>query len=206
MWEGGFEGEGEFAIKGIGGVLFNPPMQTPWSFRDSLPVSFGEPIPVYLPNFDRIAPIEMQAILRALELFGAHIAGRAVLFFVDNTHAIGCLLKRSTSIRERSRYSKAEVESDANKRRRLDEAQFEYSHYKKFLTLPRPMRRFMNAQAREIWKLITRYDLLVWFEYVKTDCNVADPPSRGLPLPNEGCSIRARDFRSYFEKPPSQFD
>ena len=41
----------------------------------------------------------------------------------------------------------------------------------------------MNSQARAIWKLIQKFDLLVCFEYVISDHNIADPPSRGLPMP-----------------------
>ena len=70
---------GDGSVKGIGGVL---------SLPEQTPVSFGEQLPLVVPNFDSIAPIEMQAIFRALELFSPSMRGRAVLFFVDNTHAI----------------------------------------------------------------------------------------------------------------------
>ena len=175
--DGALEGAG--AVKGIGGVLFLP---------DSTPISFGEQLPLVLPNFDSIAPIEMQAIHRALELFGPSMRGRAVLFFVDNTHAIGCLLKRSTSVRERRGAAvQLGIEREINLERR-------YSHFGAFQRLPRDIKRFMNEQARAIWFLIHAYDLSVWFEYVKSACNVADPPSRGEGLPGASCRIRARDF------------
>ena len=192
--DGALEGEGDSAIKGVGGVLFLPPNQTPWSFDENLPWSFGELLPLDVPNFERIAPIEMEAILRAIHLFGEDMRGRAVLFFVDNTHAIGCLLKRSATVREEPR-------EHGVKRQRYDDNDQQYSHYQRFLELPKPFRRFMNEQARAIWSAITFYDLLVWFEYVKTDCNVADPPSRGESLPCPGCSIRARDYVSYHKLP-----
>ena len=69
-----------------------------------------------------------------------------------------------------------------------------YSHFGAFQRLPRDIKRFMNEQARAIWFLIHTYDLSVWFEYVKSACNVADPPSRGEGLPGASCRIRARDF------------
>ena len=188
--DGALEGEGDEAKKGVGGVLFNPPMQTPWYF--------GETLSNDLPNFDRIAPIEMHAIHRALELFGDTIRNKAVLFFVDNTHAIGCLLKRSQSIQERY------VKQGGDRKRRYATAfmshhspEWEYTHYSRFMELPRSMRRVMNAQSRAIWRLATQYNLLIWFEYVHTDCNIADPPSRGIALPSPDCAIRGRDFLSY---------
>ena len=188
--------EGDNTVKGLGGVLFKPPMKTPWSF--------GEKLDLTLPNFDSIAPIEMQAIYRALELFGPEMRGRAVLFFVDNTHAIGCLLKRGAAISERSRPNGSEP---SPKRSCYGTAwhKEEYSHYAKFLELPEDTRRFMNELCRKVWQLITFYDLLVWFQYVHTDCNIADPPSRQIPLPNPHCTIRARDYLSYRATPADNY-
>lgn len=159
-------------IKGVGGVLFDLPFQTP--------LYFSEPdLARELPHLQKIAPIEMHGIFRALELFGSRIRGTAVLFFVDNTHALGCLLKGSAAIAEESR------------KRPL--SSYQYSHYSHFLSLPLDIRRQMNFQARAIWRLIAYYDLVVWFEYVHTDCNIADPPSRGLPVPCQG----ARDIKTF---------
>ena len=97
--DGALEGEGERsgfayypgAIRGIGGVLFDPPLQAPWHFaRPDLGTEFAY---MWL-----IAPIEMHAIHVALELFGPRIRGQA-----GNTHAIGCLLKGGNTISEASR-------------------------------------------------------------------------------------------------------
>ena len=79
---------------------------------------------------------------------------------------IGCLLKRSTTVRERRR---------AAVRLYVDPLDVEYSHYGAFLQLPTDTRRFMNEKARAIWTLIsyTQYfNLSVWFEYVKSKYNV----------------------------------
>ena len=117
---------------------------------------------------------------------------------MDNTHAIGCLLKRSQSIQERY------LKQGGDRKRRYAMAfmshhspEWEYTHYSRFMELPRSMRRVMNAQSRAIWRLATQYNLLIWFEYVHTDCNIADPPSRGIALPSPDCAIRGRDFLSY---------
>ena len=134
-------------------------------------------------NFDHIAPIEMHAIYRALQEFGPFIKGRAVLLFVDNTHAIGCLLKRSATIRERGRKRTRTgdvVNPDENP---SSDKLHPYSHFQKFCELSIGLRRTMNEQARAIWQLITKLDLVIWIEYVKTECNIADPPSRMKPLP-----------------------
>ena len=115
----------------------------------------------------------MHAIIRGLFLFGLFLRHKAVLFFVDNTHAIGCILKGGATVYETTR-----------KRSAIDVAiEHEYSHYEQFLLLDVGLRRQMNAQARVIWKLLSKFDVVPWFEYVHTDVNIADPPSRGLPLP-----------------------
>ena len=195
--DGSLEGDG--ATKGIGGVLFSSKHDTPLAFgeygtdRPGAAISPEEGgtagVPPDLRPFDKIAPIEMHAIYRAIQIFGPRMYGKAVLFFVDNTHAIGCLLKRSTSIRERQ----FSPQSHTGNYIRDKFFPCEYSHYNEFMKLSDDLRRIMNAQARAIWKLITEFNLLVWFEYVHTDCNIADPPSRGEPLPNKSCSIRAID-------------
>ena len=142
------------------------PHQTPWFFSEP---QLGSDFV----HMTCIAPIEMHAIFRALQLFGPKLQGKAVLFFVDNTHAIGCLLKGSASVSE-------------SRKRSADDCAIEYSHYQKFLALSPPLRRLMNAQARAIWRLIAKFDVLPWFEYVTSACNIADPPSRGKPVPLPG--------------------
>ena len=164
--DGALEGKVD-PVKGVGGVMFRD--------NNSPPRYFAEPElkgPQFA-TFTHIAPIEMHAIIRALFLFGPFLRHRAVLFFVDNTHAIGCILKGGATI------------SAPTKKRSADAVAIEhsYSHYNEFLSLDEGLRRTMNAQARVIWKLISRFNILPWFEYVHTDCNIADPPSRGLPLP-----------------------
>ena len=44
-------------------------------------------------------------------------------------------------------------------------------------------RESMNCSACRIWQLITELDMIVWIEYVWTEVNLADPPSRGEPPP-----------------------
>ena len=41
----------------------------------------------------------------------------------------------------------------------------------------------MNQVAQEIWKLFDELDVVVWIEYVWTEVNLADPPSRREPPP-----------------------
>ena len=156
--------EGDGAIKGVGGVLYKLPNLTPFVF--------SEPdIASEHPYFKHIAPVEMHGVFRAITLFGPHIVGRSVLFFVDNTHAIGCLLKGGASVRPSSQPREGTP---------LEHA---YTHYREFLTLSESLREQMNTQACAIWQLIRRYKLIVWFEYVISDHNIADPPSRGKRVP-----------------------
>ena len=173
--DGALEGDG--SIKGIGGVLFPLPMKTP--------LHFGEMLSLEFKNFDRIAPIEMHAIYRAFQLFGDVVRGKAVLLFVDNTHAIGCLLKRSATIKERGtkRSSDGTVISAPTPA---------YTFFDDFCSLDIGLRRTMNEQARAIWDLVDKLDVILWIEYVKSDNNIADPPSRGEPLPMHSIHISER--------------
>ena len=161
--------EGDKTFKGVGGVLFH--------LRRRPPLFFSEVMTPALREFESIAPIEMHGVIRALEHFQDFIRNKAVLFFIDNTHVIGCLLKRSATIRERDR----KRDRDGNFVRGTESS--EYSHFVSFSQLSVGLRRVMNQQARKIWKLITSLNVIVWFEYVKSKCNIADPPSRGVPLP-----------------------
>ena len=54
-----------------------------------------------LQGLDFIAAVEMYAVLRALWFLDPVLRGRAVFMFIDNTHAVGCLLRRAASVRER---------------------------------------------------------------------------------------------------------
>ena len=184
------------AFKGVGGVYYHLPLRTP--------LYFGEVIDPSAHNFDRIAPIEMHAIYRALKLFGHLLRGRSLLFFVDNTHALGCLLKRSSMVQERTRRSDGGRKRDSrghiisNPSSSGDGGDHHpYTHFRAFCRLDIGLRRTMNEQARAIWNLITELDVIVWFEYVKSKCNIADPPSRGVPLP---CyAVHVRDSSRLFQ-------
>ena len=150
--------------RGIGGVVFGRHLITRFFAED---LDDGK----YYPH---IAVVEMRAILRALELFGDELRGRAIIFFVDNTHSIGCLLKRSSSL---------EHEVDQRRQNELSAAMgqpYGIVPHVNFDRLSESIKESMNELAREIWKLVTLFDLLVWFEYVNTHSNAADPPSRGF--------------------------
>ena len=167
--DGALEGDG--STKGVGAVLYQLPMQTP--------LYFGEELDLAHRNFDHIAPIEMHAIFRMLQLFGHLLRDRAVLLFVDNTHAIGCLLKRSATVRERGH-----KRDSSGKVIQLNPTEHTpYTHFQSFCALEIGLRRTMNEQARAIWELVSNLNILLWLEYGPTDCNIADPPSRNLPMP-----------------------
>ena len=162
-----------FGEKGIGGVVF-PGLHEP-------PLWYGEHLNPRLLGFDHIAAIEMYAVLRALRLFAHALRGKAVFMFVDNTHAVGCLLRRSSMIREG--YSARPWESAETRRRRELFPASLSDHQLNFEDLEPALRDAMNALARLIWEVITELDCRVWIEYVWTEVNLADPPSRGVPPP-----------------------
>ena len=74
--------------RGIGGVVSGRHLQTSFFAQDIEDDHF----------YPHIAVVEMRAFLRALHLYGEQLRGRAIIFFVDNTHSLGCLLKRSASL------------------------------------------------------------------------------------------------------------
>ena len=154
--------EHEKTQKGIGGVCF-PSLQAE-------PEWYGEFMNPNVPGYNHIAPIEMFAILRALTLFGVHFRGRALWLFCDNTHAVGCLLRRSAHVREEPR---------AGQKRTVAQCQRRLTPEEHFYKLPKNLRRAMNELARLIWLKITELDIVVWVEYVWTKVNLADAPSRG---------------------------
>ena len=90
--------EHEKTFQGICGVCFpaSPDVTCP-------PLWYGEYIDPNVSGYHHIAPVEMVAILRALPLFGQQLTGKAVWLFCDNTHAVGCLLRRSSMIQEETR-------------------------------------------------------------------------------------------------------
>ena len=177
--DGALEGDGILKpfLKGIGGVLFSKHLD--------LPLYYGETIPNHLPNFGFIAIIEMFAIYRALQMFRDHIRGKAILLFVDNTHAIGCLLRRSASVREPERKRRINFSGQKWQPWKLDNRPSPSD----FENMPLHIRTAMNIQCRRIWRLVSELDLVLWIEYVNTKVNIADPPSRGDPMPIEARRI-----------------
>lgn len=164
--DGSFEGDDivKPMFKGIGGVLFTPESDTPYVYEEVIRNSRL--------NFAHIAVIEMHAIYRALQLFRKHVRGSALILFCDNTHAIGCLLKRSASVRENE------------ERRKISHGFVDTYH-----ALSMDIRRCMNFYARRIWRLVTELDIILWIEYVNTKLNIADLPSRAEKLPFPAIAI-----------------
>ena len=99
--------------------------------QNQAPISCGaiamEQLPLVVPYFDTIAPIETQAIYRAFSLFGPSICGKAVFVFRGQYACHGCLLKRSTTDRERRH---------ADVKLYVDPLDIEYRHNGAFLKLP----------------------------------------------------------------------
>ena len=131
----------------------------------------------------------MEAIRQSLLVFESFIRHKAVILFVDNTHAIGCLLKKSSSVVQRHP--------------REDRGDETYSHYRNFLRLSDPLKRVMNSLAREIWRIASRLDIVLWIQYVNTKCNIADEPSREIPFPLEGICLNIRAGTASRTYPPS---
>ena len=149
-------------VKGIGGICFPSLKATPeW---------FGEYMNPNTPGYEHIAPIEMFAISRALTLFGHHLRGKALWLFCDNTHSVGCLLRRSSMVR---------AERQIGEKRPRTTCERHLSPEEHFQRLPKNLRRAMNELARRIWKQLSDLDILLWVEYVWTKVNLADAPSRG---------------------------
>ena len=74
--------------------------------------------------------------------------------------------------------------------------------YKHFERLSEDIKYSMNELARQIWNLVTELDILIWFEYVNTKVNIADPPSRGFIPPCGGERIGDMDWNM---RPFSEF-
>lgn len=163
-----------YAEKGIGGVIF-PDLH-------SEPVWYGEHLDPTIGGFSNIAAIEMYAVLRALRLFSEELRGKALFLFIDNMHAVGCLLKRSASIYEDRQGSKRVWHCSGNFPAK-EVTQTRKTPEQLFYELDEPLRRTMNIMAQLIWKAFTDLDVVVWIEYVWTEVNLADPPSRGQPPP-----------------------
>ena len=152
-------------VKGIGGLCF--------ASKIAAPLWYGELIPPDIPGYTHIAPIEMYAIFRAINLFENEIRDKALWLFCDNMHSVGCLLKRSSMFRETENPRKRVfTESyDENDRRLTPEEHF--------LRLSDDIQRNMNTLAQEIWRRLTELNTVIWIEYVWTKVNLADDPSRG---------------------------
>lgn len=191
------DGSRSDAERGIGGVFFGSHLQTCFFAEDLQDDEF----------YPHIAVVEMRAILRALRLFGEQLHGRAIIFFVDNTHALGCLLKRSSSLEcespgcdfgtggtafhpGNSAVTGAAIHHGYGIRPHVD-----------FERLSESIKASMNSLARDIWNLVTHFDLLVWWEYVNTHSNAADPPSRGFLPHCSGCRLgdNTKELKSYQE-------
>ena len=61
------------------------------------------------------------------------------------------------------------------------------------------LRYTMNMLAQEIWKMFDELDVVVWIEYIWTEVNLADPPSRGEapPTPYQPGRRVGEDFDSW---------
>ena len=175
--------EHEKTVKGIGGVCFPAP---PEGDGKQAPSWFGEYIDPNVSGYHHIAPIEMFAIFRALTLFGHLLRGKAIWLFCDNTHAVGCLLRRSSMVPEETR--KRPVESRA------------HTPEEHFYALPANLRRGMNELARLIWQKVSELDILLWIEYVWTKVNLADAPSRGEQPIVAGTRLGRTDLSCAFQK------
>ena len=148
---------------GIGGVVLR--------VAPLVPLWFGEQIEEG--HFYRhIACVEMEAILRACDVFAEHIAGKAVVFFVDNTHAIGCLLRGGASVLETDENF---LSSSGPVAQGVPSLTATWA-----IGLPADIRLSMNTLCQLIWKRLTTLDVVVWWEYVNTKHNLADDPSRRL--------------------------
>ena len=167
--------------RGIGGVCQCEGAPEPTYFAEELEDG------IFYPH---IAVVEMRAVLFALRYFSNDIKKHAVLFFIDNTHALGCLLRRSAPLRPET----------LDERRKSLLRISERSH-KDFELLSEDIKYSMNELARQIWALITELDVLIWFEYVNTKLNIADPPSRGFVPPCGGARVGNIDWcmRPYSE-------
>ena len=116
----------------------------------------------------------MRAILRAIHLFGNSLRSRAVLFFGDNMHALGGLLKRISSLGGEGASSTYGVRNNS-----ISEP-YGVQPHGDFGALSDNMKYSMNHLARDIWRATSEFDLLIWWEYVNTHSNAADPPPRGF--------------------------
>ena len=169
--------EHSFETRGIGGVVFPS--------HSEQPVWYGESLHPTLPGFDAIAAIEMFAIWRALKLFPNELRGKALFLFCDNTHAVGCLLRRGASLK--------------NTNTKTVNWYGRPSPQEEFLQLSDDLRYTMNMLAQEIWKMFDELDVVVWIEYIWTEVNLADPPSRGEapPTPYQPGRRVGEDFHSW---------
>ena len=173
--------EHEKTVKGIGGVCVPD-----WP-DVTCPLWYGEYIDPNVSGYHHIAPVEMVAILRALPLFGQQLTGKAVWLFCDNTHAVGCLLRRSSMIQEETR-------------KRRFPGSTPHTPEEHFLALSDNLRRGMSELARLIWQKITELDVLLWVEYVWTKVNLADAPSRGEQPIVAGTRLGSTELCCAFQK------
>ena len=162
-------------FKGIGGVLFTPNSSRAHYFSDALsPKRSG---------FDHIAGIELYAIIVALRTWADKLRGPALILFCDSKRAIGCLLRRSSSVVEQH-VSECKLNPGIFKidsrvsNNRLEFSQSDLEHPSDTL------REHMNLYTLRIWRLVQELGILLWVEYVHTKSNTADAPSRDEPPPD----------------------
>ena len=107
----------------------------------------------------------------------AALRGQAIIFFFDSTHSLGCLLKRSAPLD-----FGLEGKSASIRFRSVNAAirhRYGVQPYRDFEQLDESLKLSMSSLARDVWAAITKYDVLVWWEYVNTHSNAAGPPSLG---------------------------
>ena len=132
--------------------------------------------------------------------FWVQLQGRAIIFFVDNTHSLGCLLKRSSSFENEPAQRRHGGASVSVKGAAISQSYGILPHVD-FEQLSESMKESMNSLARDIWNFITHFDLLVWWEYVNTHSTAADPPATGFWPDCAGLRIgdHSKELRSYEE-------
>ena len=86
----------------------------------------------------QIINVELYAILQAVEFRSDQIAGRPVMFFVDNQSAFYCLCKAGACHKD------------------------------------------TRKLVRRIWKRLNEIKARPWWEWVESDANAADAPSRSF--------------------------
>ena len=161
--EGGTDSKPLF--KGIGGVLFEPPFPEAYYHSDC--------IDPRRKCFDHVAIIELYASSVAIRLFADKLRGTALLLLCENSHAIGCLVRRSSMVQEIDASHQLHPQRDPSYRQ--DRTDFTsglsrnpIAFNNAFGQIPYALRESMNLYALRIWSLVTELDIVRWVEYVNT--------------------------------------